>query len=362
MKRPKGFKFSGIDAGIKKTKKRDLGLILCESLFPALGFFTKNVNPAYSVTLSKQNINNPIKAVIVNSGNANCYTDKSGLTDTKDILINLAKELKVSPKNILIASTGIIGKKLPKEKIVENIPGLIKECSGKINHFSQSILTTDSQDKVVSKRAGKGVVLGIAKGAGMIAPNMGTMLGFVLTNVKLSKLELKRIFSLAIEKSFNSITIDGCMSTNDTVFVLSSEKVRLNNSKEVKEFETAVNQVCLGLAKKIVSDAEGQTSKYIELNISGAKTEKEAKLAGLAIANSFLVKAAIYGALTNWGRIVAALGQVGIKVNEDIEIKASSLKKKKILITVDLKRGQASWVVYTTDITPEYLAENAGYS
>ena len=364
MKLPEGFTASGINCGIKK-KKLDLGLICCQDFCKAIGVFTTNVNPSYSVVVCRKNINNPIKAVLVNSGNANCYSHKSGLKDTEKIVFELASTLGVNKKEILIASTGIIGKKLPKDKIIQGFPFLIKNLSGEAVDFSKSILTTDTFTKVshagMSLGGTQANILGFAKGAGMIYPNLATMLGFVLVDVDMPDNIFKESVRDAIQKSFNSISVDGCMSTNDTVIVLSSRKVFIKSKKDVDVFRQKLYGVCLNLAKMIVKDAEGAT-KFIEIKIDGAKTENEAKKAGLCLANSNLFKCAIYGASSNWGRIISALGQAGIKVGEDITIQSSGLKNKNVRVVVNLKRGKASWKVYTSDLTPEYVKINAEYS
>lgn len=362
---PKGFLLSGINCGLKK-KKLDLGLICCDSFARATGFFTTSVNTSYSVTLSKKNISKPIKAILTNSGNANCFSHKDGLKDTEKITGSLAKLLGVKKENILIASTGIIGKKMPKEKIIKGLPKLIMSLDKKTENFSSSIMTTDTFRKVSHAKAalknGSATILGFCKGAGMICPDMATLLSFVLTDVNLPLVVFRKIAKEAVEKSFNSITVDGCMSTNDTIFFLSSGKVNLSGAEELNIFAKKIKEICLNLAKMIVRDGEG-ASKFIEILVKNAKTKKEAKKAAFSIANSNLMKTAIYGANPNWGRVVAALGHAGVKLNEGkYSILMSSLKKKDIKIAVDLKSGSSNWAVYTSDLTPEYIKINAEYS
>jgi len=381
IKIPAGFLLSGIKCGLKKNNKNDLGLIYCESAAMALGFFTINKNVSYSVTLSRKNISNPIRAVIANSGNANCFSHKNGLKDTEVITSKLAEYLsarqneikgslkrvkRIDKKNIIIASTGIIGKKLPKEKIISAFPKLYEEMGQEnAESFSQSILTTDTFKKIscseIKVQGGPARILGFAKGAGMIAPNVATMLVFILTDAVLPKALFKKIAKEAINESFNSVTVDGCMSTNDTVFILSSKKNVLKTTKEIAAFSIELKKVCLDLATMLVKDGEG-ASKFIKISIKGAKSKEEAKKAGLSIANSNLFKCAVYGANPNWGRIIAALGHAGIAVCEGIPVKMSDLTKKNITIEVDLKRGTFSQTVYTSDLTPEYIKINAEYS
>ncbi len=364
MKVPKGFLFSGIHCGIKK-RNPDLGLILCPDLARAAAFFTANLNPSYSITLCRNNIRNPVKAVLVNSGNANCYSHRGGLKDTESIAGKLAGKLGVKAGNILIASTGIIGKKLPKQKIINSLPALLRGAGKDTSAFARSILTTDTFKKVsgfgVGRGKNKASLIGFAKGAGMIYPNMATMLGFILTDAGLPLSFFKARAREAVEESFNSISVDGCMSTNDMALFLSSGKVPLKNKAVLKEFSQKLKAVCLNLAKLIVQDAEG-ASKFIEIRIKGAQSKLEAKTAAFSLANSLLFKAALYGANANWGRIVSALGQAGIKVKENISISSTPLSKKNVIITVDLKRGPARGKVYTSDLTPQYVKINAAYS
>jgi glutamate N-acetyltransferase/amino-acid N-acetyltransferase len=364
MKLPAGFSLSGINCGIRQTKL-DLGLIHCENESYAVGFFTSNVNTCYSIQVSRKHINYPVKAIIVNSGNANCFSHKTGTADTEKICIALAKQLKVKKENILIASTGIIGKKLPEEKIIAAIPALLKKLGNNIDQFSQSILTTDTFPKIAQETINipqkQASILGFTKGAGMISPNMATMLGFVLTDVLIPVTQFKKICRQAIEKSFNSITVDGCMSTNDTVFFVSSGKVLLKTSAEIKMFSEKIEKLCLDLAKMIVKDGEGAT-KFIEIQVTGAKSINQAKTAGLSAANSNLFKCAIYGQDPNWGRIIAAMGAEQIAVNTSAKITATPLDKSEVKITINLNQGKHNWTVYTCDLTPEYVKINADYS
>ena len=362
MKLPKGFKLSSLHCGLKK-KKLDLGLIQCEDYASAVGFFTANLNVSYSVSLSKKHVNNRIKAVLVNSGNANCFSGKNGYRDTLAVVSELAVKLGVNSSNLLFASTGIIGKKLPKEKITRALGNLVNYPDNDCRKFAQSISTTDTFVKMAYSQVGSGAgsVLGFAKGAGMIAPDMATMLVFVLTDLDIPKPLLKKIAREALEESFNSITVDGCMSTNDTVFFLTSNCVRLTGKTQAEEFAKNLKKVCLELAKMIVKDGEGAT-KFIEIKIKGAKSVLEAKKAGLAIANSNLFKCAIYGADANWGRIVSSLGQAGVKLGEEFLVKPSDLTKKNIELEINLNRGKCSWSVYTCDLTPKYVKINAQYS
>lgn len=375
MKIPCGFLFSATSSGIKKKGALDLGVIAAENFLTAEGFFTRNKNISYSVLASKKNINNSIKAVLVNSGNANCFSHNEGLKDTYFVMEKLAEALKVKRKNILIASTGIIGRRLPVEKIIKKIPLLTKNLNQKVFPLATSIMTTDTFPKIaygkVNLRNETARILGIAKGAGMISPELvyeekkhsrsATMLGFILTDAGLSSSLRKKIYQEAIEESFNSINVDGCLSTNDTVFFLSSEKIPLTKKKEIDAFARELKKVCKNLARMIVLDAEG-AKKIFSVKVRGAKTLSEAKLAVKAIINSNLIKCSVFGGKPNPGRVIAALGQVGVRITEAAAIKEIKFATKFASILVDLKRGRFSWEGYGCDLTPEYIKINSHYN
>ncbi|HEC69113.1 MAG TPA: bifunctional glutamate N-acetyltransferase/amino-acid acetyltransferase ArgJ [Candidatus Omnitrophica bacterium] len=373
MKAPKGLTFSGIHSGIKR-KNLDLGLVVSEGFSDCVCFFTNNRVKANPIILNLNNLkinNSQIKAIIVNSGNANSFTGKQGLKDAQVINKKLSKLLNIKPEFILSASTGIIGKRLPVSKILKNLNRLVAELSpDNFKKFSQAILTTDTQRKLFFKEvkvSGEKVrILGIAKGAGMIYPqlNKATMLGFIFTDANIKRSLLIQACREAVDLSFNSISVDGCRSTNDSVFVLASKKSSSGierKDKSFKEFSSQLKEVMLSLAKSIVKDAEGAT-KFIEIEINSAKTKEEARRAGLAIANSNLFKTAIYGENPNWGRIISALGQAQIPLKDNISIKYTSLKARGVKLKIDLKRGKYSWRVYTSDLTPEYIKINSNYS
>jgi len=390
---PKGYKVSGISSGIKKSKKKDLGLIYSSSDCLAAAVFTANKVKAAPIVLCKRNIKNKIRALIVNSGNANCFTGKQGLSDANTVAKEVAKELKVKLSNMLMASTGIIGVKMPKQRILNNIGRTVSALSKKrINDFASAILTTDTFPKIKSitlNIAGKrGVICGIAKGAGMIYPNLetssvkhATMLCFILTDIGLSRPLLNNALNEAVEVSFNSISVDGCMSTNDSAFLLcnrmAKNKIINKEGKDYQVFKRGLNLVFSELAKKIVLDGEGAT-KFITIKIEKARDCAQAKKAAFSIANSNLFKCAIYGADPNWGRIIAALGASAINFNEnnlDLYINRKPLlKKSKILKNKDrikgknvevrlvLNQGKSMWVVHTCDLSPKYIKINANYN
>lgn len=380
MNGPEGFLFSGVASGIKKKGRLDLGLIYCEEKGVSWGVFTKNSVKAAPVIIGKKHIKNPVtKAILVNSGIANACTGKEGLERAEKILKALSEKLSIKPEEILPASTGVIGEQLPEEKIIANLPDLVKKLSPSgYTDFAQAILTTDTFPKIVSQvTEDRIVILGIAKGAGMIAPNMATMLAFILTDGRIDKEDLKRLLIRAVEESFNKITVDGETSTNDTVYALSSQKKEINNWED---FSQKFQAVLYELSKMIVQDGEG-ASKIIKVFIKGARTKEEAKILAQDVANSPLVKTAFYGEDPNWGRIMASLGKRGISFNpEEVEIYLNGIpwvknlipqneekilkremRKKEIELLIKLKRGKQSYWILTCDLTEDYIRINASY-
>ena len=369
---PKGFQANGVACGLKKSGKLDLALIY--SKFPALASakFTTSSIIAAPLIVSKEHLQSSKKfqAIFVNSGNANCFTGKSGIKDAKDMASYLARELKVSKSSVLVNSTGIIGKKLDVGKIKKGTGALVSGLSSSgINQAKMAIMTTDTFAKEVSLELKIGAKLvricGIAKGAGMIAPNMATMLCFIMTDAAITQAALNKALGMAVAKSFNCISVDGCMSTNDTVLVLANaaagNKV-ISKGSDLRKFIQALESLCLDLAKMVVMDAEGAT-KFIQIDVLQAKHAQEAKSVALSIANSVLFKTAVFGQNPNFGRVVAAVGASGFKIKEEqLSIKLGSLKGKQVQLTVSLSRGRAKCRVYTSDLTPEYIKINAAYN
>jgi len=369
---PIGFKANGVASGIKKFGKLDLALFFSEMPAKASCLFTTNTMQAAPVTVCKSNLNRSkyFRAIIANSGNANCFTSYAGIEDAKDCLEALAEGLSIKGKEALIASTGIIGKRLPLGKIRRAIPGLIAGLSREgIKKASSAILTTDTFTKQIFSRfvIGKRQVgiYAVAKGAGMIAPDMATMLCFIFTDANITQSALDKALKASVVDSFNCITVDGCMSTNDSVILLANSAAGnqlIKSGRNFKLFSFALRKVCTELAKLIVRDAEG-ASKFIQIHVNKAASFKEARKIALNIANSNLVKTAIYGEDPNFGRIVASVGATGIKVKqEDLKMSVSSLKKKDIYVKVTLNRGRRQAIVYTSDLTPEYIKINAQYN
>ena len=371
--KPLGFKANGMACGLKRSGKPDLALMTSDVPAVAAAVFTKNSIKAAPLIVSQKHIrDNKIQAVITNSGYANCFTGKFGLLYAQQTAEITGNSLNIPIQDVFVLSTGIIGKPLPF-KLIENalpelVKGLSKSGSDKAAH---AILTTDlkiKQTAVEIKISGKKVTIaGCAKGSGMIAPNMATMLGYVTTDAAISATLLKKALKEANEQSFNAITVDGCMSTNDTVVIMANgmagNKKITSQSKDYAIFLKALNFVCLDLAKMIVLDGEGAT-KFIKVNISGAKTKAQARTIGMSIANSMLVKTAAYGKSPNWGRVAAAVGSLGITglTEENLKISFSSFEKKEIDINVDMNLGKENNTVYTCDLSNEYININANYN
>jgi glutamate N-acetyltransferase/amino-acid N-acetyltransferase len=369
---PKGFKASGVACGIKRSGKPDLALFYSAIPAKAACLFTSSTIKAAPILLNKRYLkgSRSFEAIIVNSGNANCFTGSQGLRDAEAMSLSLARVLKTKKENILVNSTGIIGRKLPLPKIKKAIPGLVAGLArGGIAKAARAIMTTDTFSKEITVRfniGGQAITLcGLAKGAGMIAPDMATLLVFLFTDARIRQGALNRALKTVVDNSFNCITVDGCMSTNDSVMLLSNATAgnpAISSGGNFDTFASALQAVCLELAKMVVKDAEGAT-KFIQIKVCGAKSFQEAKKAALAIANSSLFKAAVYGENPNFGRIVAALGAAGIDIKEkNLKMKVSHLAKKEIDVNVFLKRGESSATVYTSDLTPEYVKINAEYN
>ncbi len=387
-----GFKFSGIAAGIKKDSLKDLGLITTDRPCPAAAVFTKNSVKAAPVLICAENIkNNLIQTVLVNSGNANACTGPQGVDDALTAVSALSSKLNMDDKLVAPFSTGVIGVAFPTAKIVKKIPKLINNLSSKnAADFAESIITTDTciktsaYNEIINNETVK--VLGIAKGSGMIMPDMATMLAFIVTNLSIEKKLLKSLLKEINDETFNLITVDGDMSTNDSVIVMSSclteTTVTKKGSKAYKAFKKILERVMKELAVMIVKDGEGAT-KLINITVEKAKTVTDAKKAAMQVANSSLVKTAFFGEDFNWGRILGALGSSGaafdmnrvdlffngiqaVKNGQGIKDNISKLKKtvknKEITLLIDLNNGKNSCAVTTCDLSYEYVRINADYT
>lgn len=370
---PKGFKANGVAAGIKRSGKRDLALIVSDVPATSAAVYTKNSIKAAPLLVSQKHLRgHKTRAVIANSGNANCFTGKAGMTCALRTTEIIGTLLGVAKEEVVVASTGIIGRPLPFAKIQNAVKGLVQGLGVKGSKLAaEAILTTDLKEKTIAVQVvsgGKTVTIGAcAKGSGMIAPDMATMLAFITTDAAISAAMLHKALRHANERSFNSITVDGCMSTNDMAVVMANgfagNKPIVKAGKDFDVFTEALTHVCLDLARKIVLDGEGAT-KFIDIQVIGGKTHLQARKAGLAVANSVLVKTAAFGSNPNWGRVAAAVGSLGIAgVTEDtLKIKFSDFARKDITITVNLNMGSATATVYTCDLSYDYVKINGAYN
>ncbi len=378
---PKGFSFSAINAGIKSREYKglDLGLIACSTEAVLSGVFTRNQVKAAPVIIGMEQVKKgSARAVLANAGNANACTGQMGITDARSMMDAVARELKVRSEEVVPMSTGTIGVNMPTERIIPEIPRLVKGLGSAPEVFARSIMTTDTVPKMVSRRVGGACVLGFAKGAGMIAPNMATTLAVVLTDALIDKQELDNIIKNTINHTFNAITIDGDMSTNDTLIALASGLVEADSI----ELRYAVNSVIEELAHMIVKDGEGAT-RFVTVKVSGTSNDRDARTVAMSVANSLLVKTALFGADPNWGRIVAAVGYSGVPVEpRDITVKIQglevvdggvqsrsftetslheALEGSEITIDIVVGPGQGRFTVWTTDLSYKYVEINAQY-
>lgn len=387
---PKGFLFSTAEASIKYPSRKDLALIYSEAEANIAGTFTTNKVKAAPVRLDIRKIKSGRgQAIVINSGNANACTGKRGMQDAINIANHIAHSLKIKPSLVYVCSTGVIGVSLPMEKIRGKIPGLVNNLGkSKLEDVAKAIMTTDTFPKVVQKRIRvgnkTGIISGICKGAGMICPNMATMLCFLMTDIAVEQKTLYKTLGEAVKTSFNRITVDGCQSTNDTVFIMANGMLGnppiTERSESYSSFRKALHEVTSRLSRLIMKDGEGAT-KLIEIEVKGAKSDEEAERAAFAVANSNLVKTAIYGNNPNWGRIMASIGQSGIEIKEEktdiyfgkVKIVNKGigtgkykeaekiLKGKEIRIVIDLNLGRSSAKVLTCDLTEEYVRVNRAY-
>ena len=388
---PKGFLSGSIFSGIKSPgqDKRDIGIIFSETECVSAGTFTQNSVVSPSVTWTKEiNSDGNIRAIVANSGCANCAVGEQGLIDAKEMASITSNALDINENQVAVASTGIIGVELPMALMRKFIPQ-IKLDKNDGNGFARSILTTDTKTKEISvsfQIDGMEInVAGVAKGSGMIHPNMATMLAFITTDVNIEKKTLQNSLNNSVAKSFNQISVDGDQSTNDTVLVLANglaKNKKIISSNDSKKFSEALDIVCVFLAKEIAKDGEGNT-RLIEATVSGAKTTEDARLAARYVVNSNLVKTAVYGRDPNWGRIIMAVGASQIPIDEskieifvnDIQIVSEgiaisynhqsiviAMSEEIIRFNINLNIGSNSGVAWGSELTEEYVVFNSAYT
>ncbi len=377
---PAGFYSLGENIGIKKSKK-DFCVIFTEKPANAAGVFTKNDVKGAPVIVSSRKIRSgKAQAIVVNSGIANVCTGRRGIRDAEETTRLVARELGVEERLVLVASTGLIGAFLPMGKIREGVKGIKKRLGRDSITAAEAIMTTDLLKKHVAVRVGKATIGAMAKGSGMINPNMATMLAFITTDADIPAPKLRQMLKASVDKSFNMVTVDNDTSTSDSVFMLANGFAK--GKVDYGQFWKALDYVCLELAKMVAMDGEGAT-KLVEVAVKNAASEKQARLVAKTVVGSNLVKSAMFGNDPNWGRIVCAAGYskasvkpekmsvfigskkivsrgIGTKFNEK-EI-SGLLKKKLVKITIDLGSGKKSATAYGCDLTYDYVKINADYS
>ncbi len=385
-----GFYAGGTAAGMKDSGSSDLGLIHSQAPCSAAGSFTLNTVRAACVEWCQRHLpSEEIFGICCNSGVANACTGARGVQNVRETADAVGDLLGAAPESIMIASTGVIGEFLPMDKILEALPALAESLSRNGGgDFARAIMTTDTVEKEcaarVSTPAGSGVIGGCAKGSGMICPNMATMLCFITTDFSINQNALNKIVKEAVNGTFNNLTVDGDTSTNDMVLVLANgaSAVSIQTNEELEIFREALFQVCDRLCAKIAEDGEGAT-KRVEVQVYGGKTNADCRLAAKAIANSNLVKTAMFGNDPNWGRILCAIGYSGARFSTakvkvslcgvpvcaqlkplqfDQQQLSEALRTKVVTIEVDLGMGgKASAVAHTCDLSYDYIKINAEY-
>lgn len=375
---PAGFTFSGIVSGLRsEPNRRDLGIIASERPCTAAGVFTQNRVCAAPVQVSRARLpRSDARAIVVCSGNANACTGEQGLADAKHMAALTAAGVGCEPLQVLVASTGVIGRPLPMPILEAGIPKAVTALNkAGLDDFAHSILTTDTRIKI-AKAPG---VLGIAKGAAMIGPNMATMLGFILTDATIAAKDLHTLLKTATAKSFNRVAVEGHTSTNDCVIALA------NGTKQYDRavFEKHLTEACASLAKQIIDDAEG-ANHVIEIRVTGCRTEKDAETIARTVAQSALVKTAVFGHDPNWGRVVSAAGYAGVAFEEkDLsftmgpmllykdgtplafnakEASAYLKEHRHIVFHLAFKLGSGDCTFHTSDLTYKYVELNADYT
>jgi glutamate N-acetyltransferase/amino-acid N-acetyltransferase len=385
-----GFQAAGVAAGLKKNGKKDLGLILSTVAAASAGVFTRNRIQAAPVVLDRKRIESGTgRAIVVNSGNANCCTGEQGMRNAMAMTKAVADGLDLPVEQVLVASTGVIGEQLPIQKIKTAVPTLLGALKPQgLSDLAEAIMTTDTVSKVVAVTGqldGKEFHLAaVAKGAGMIRPDMATMLCFVISDVELPAAVMQTMLKAAVDRSFNRITVDGDMSTNDTVIFMANgaSGVAAETRKARQVVQSMLDDALLQLARLCVKDGEGAT-KLVEVRVNGAACDPDARRVADTVANSSLVKTALFGQDANWGRILAAAGRAGVPIDparvdiyfdkvmmvkdglgrgKPVEAQATAvLKKPEFVITIDLKMARGSASVLTCDFSIDYVKINADY-
>jgi glutamate N-acetyltransferase/amino-acid N-acetyltransferase len=385
---PEGYTASGIACGLKPSGNLDLGMLVSDRPATAAAVFTTNRVQAAPVQLTRKHIRRgSARGIVVNAGNANACTGKQGYADARAMAEQAAKALATTKEKLLVNSTGIIGVPLDMEKVRQGIETAAKALSPHGgDDFAAAIMTTDTRPKTAEATVGSARMVGFAKGAGMIAPEMATLLAFVVTDARVERGLLVDALGGATARTFNSISVDGCRSTNDTLLVLANgateeEPMGLEHPG-AGAFREALEEVCASLARQIVEDGEGAT-KVVSIVVDGATSAREARRAAGSVADSVLMRCALNGADPNWGRVLAALGTSGIPFDPnmvdvslggqllcqngapgpgDPEKARAALLDRDVEVRIALKRGDSSATVLTNDLSTEYVRINAEYT
>lgn len=386
----KGFLAGAVAAGIKKKDRLDLGLIYSEKPASVAGVFTQNRVKAAPVQICQDKLKNgSCQAIVVNSGNANCFTGRQGLADANTMCRLVADSLKIDVDQVLVASTGVIGQPLPMDRMQNGIARLNQNLSRDgFDDLAKAIMTTDTVPKLFSRQGEVDNkpfnIVGVAKGAGMIHPDMATLLAFICTDAGIESDLLQSMLLKGVNRTLNRISIDGDTSTNDTALLMANgaSKVAIQTDQEVDYFQTLLDALLMDLAKALVKDGEG-VSKLVEIRVQNAVTAEEALLAANTVAKSPLVKTAFFGEDANWGRLLMAIGRSGAQFNPDkvkmyfddvllvadgsglglqAEKEATQvLKKPEYAVIIDLGAGTARESVFTGDLSVDYIHINADY-
>lgn len=384
----RGYRFAGIVSGLRtEPDRRDLAVVVSDTQAAAAGVFTQNRVCAAPVQVSRDRLpRSDARAIVVCSGNANACTGEQGLADARRMAELVARELGCAPEQVLVASTGVIGRPLPMPVLEAGVPQAtraVAEGRDALSDAAHAILTTDTGIKIATRAHPAFTLTGFAKGAAMIGPNMATMLGFVLTDAAVAPADLHRILKVAAEQSFNSISVEGHTSTNDTVFLLANGSGPPLAGAELEAFGYEVQHVCVELARKIILDAEG-AEHLITIEVDGCRSDPEAKRIAKTIAESALVKTAVFGADPNWGRVVSAAGYAGVPFEEkdlslwmgdlllyksgapvpfDAATASAYLKhNREVHFKLRFALGSGRATFYTCDLTTEYVKLNADYT
>lgn len=389
MELPTGFRFAGVHSGLRANEpgRLDLALIVSDMPATAVGVFTQNRVCAAPVQVSRQRVpQTTARALIVCSGNANACTGEQGIKDAERMTDLVAQHLACPSEQVLVCSTGVIGRPLPMPVFETGIPLAIADLgtdTAALERAASAILTTDTRIKLANATLSTGRMVGLAKGAAMIGPNMATMLGFILTDVTINPSDAQRILRESVAKTFNCISVEGHTSTNDTVLLLANGQGQVLTGAGLDEFAQQIQEVCASLAKQIATDAEG-AEHLVTILVSGTESDEDARQIAKVVAESALVKTAIYGADPNWGRFVSAAGYSGVHFAEtdltllmgDFELYRAGTplpfdgqaasdylrNNREILLDFRFTLGEGKCTFYTCDLTPEYVRLNSDYT